>query len=65
MIGDYVRSIEGITTLGIVALTASMMFFIAIVIRTLRTPRERIDLYARLPFDDEQTVSSHHDEVVP
>jgi hypothetical protein len=64
MIGDYVRSIEGIATLGIVALTASMMFFVAIIVRTLRAPKESIDSCARLPFDDEPTVSSHHDEVV-
>jgi len=41
-----------------------MMFFVAIIVRTLRAPKESIDSCARLPFDDEPTVSSHHDEVV-
>lgn len=65
MIGDYVRSLEGIAALGIAGLLASMAFFVLILIRALRIPASRADTMARLPFDDCPPGPPHHDEVAP
>jgi hypothetical protein len=64
MIGDYLRSLEGIATLGIIGLLASVVLFVAIVIRVLRTPAGHIDLMARLPFDDDRPGFPHHHQKV-
>lgn len=65
MIGDYVRSLEGIAALGIAGLLASMAFFMVILIRALRIPASHADALARLPFDDCPPGPALHDEVAP
>jgi hypothetical protein len=66
MIGDYLRSLDGIATLGSIGLLISIAIFVMIVVRVLRTSPERIDVLARLPFDDDSSLSPHHrEEVAP
>jgi hypothetical protein len=65
MIGDYVRSLDGMALLGIIGLIASLAVFIGVVVRALRVPADHVDAMARLPLDDEHPVSLHHDEVAP
>lgn len=62
MIGDYLRSLDGIATLGIVGLLASIALFVGIVVRVARTPADHIESQARLPFDEDSSSSSHHCE---
>lgn len=64
MIGEYVRSLEGIATFGVIGLVASFALFLGVVVHALRTPSRHIDAMAQLPFDDEHPVSFHPDEVV-
>jgi len=65
MIGDYVRSLEGVATLGAVLLLASLAFFVGIIIRVLRTPSHQVDRLAHIPFEDDDTGSVHHKKVAP
>jgi len=65
MIGEYVRSLEGIATLGVIALAASFALFLGVVVRVFRAPTGHWAAMADLPFDDEHSVTPHHDEVTP
>jgi hypothetical protein len=65
MIGDYVRSLDGVATLGVVMLVVSLAFFVAIVVRVLRTPKEHVNRLSQLPFEDEQSGTANHREVAP
>jgi hypothetical protein len=64
MVGEYVRSLEGIAMLGVIGLVASFALFIGIVVYVMRRPAPHIDAMAQLPFDDEHPVSLQPDEVV-
>ena len=65
MIGDYVRSLEGMATLGVIALVLSFVVFLGIVARAFRTPAGHASAMANLPFDDDHSVTPHHDEANP
>ena len=65
MIGDYVRSLEGIATLGVIGLVASFAVFLGILVRVFRTSTGHCTAMADLPFDDEHSTTPHHDKVTP
>ncbi len=65
MIGDYVRSLDGMALLGVIGLLASLAVFIGVVVRAMRAPADHVHTMAHLPLDDEHVVSLHHDEVAP
>jgi hypothetical protein len=65
MIGDYVRSLEGIATLGVVGLVASFAIFLGIVVCAFRTSTGHCTAMANLPFDDDHAVTPHDDEGTP
>jgi hypothetical protein len=52
MIAEFVRSVEGIQTVGVVALLLSFGAFCAIVVRVWRTDSAHLDAMSRLPLDD-------------
>ncbi len=65
MIGDYVKSLEWIATLGVIGLVASFAVFLGIVARVFRTPADHCTAMAHLPFDDEHNATPLPDEGTP
>jgi hypothetical protein len=58
MIGEFVRSIDGIEMFGIAALCVSFGAFCAILLRVWRTDRARCETMARLPLDSDDATPS-------
>jgi hypothetical protein len=64
MIGDYVRSLDGMALIGVIGLLASLAVFVGVVVRVMRAPADHVEAMGHLPLDDEPLVSLHH-EVAP
>jgi hypothetical protein len=56
MITEFIRSIEGIQTVGIAALLVCFGAFCAIVVRVLRSDRAHLDAMSRLPLDGQDAT---------
>ena len=52
MISQYLSSLSGVEHLGEATLIVSMVAFGLLVFRVLRTDRDRIARWERLPFED-------------
>lgn len=65
MFAEYLSSLDGVVSLGIVSLLASIAIFAAVIWRTLRITPASVHLLEQLPLDDGERSCEHTDEVTP
>lgn len=53
MIGEYIRSIEGIAVLGVVGLCLAIIFFFGVIVWVLRADKDHLRRMSELPLDGE------------
>jgi hypothetical protein len=65
MIAEYLKSLDGIVPLGIVSLVISILFFAAVIWRTLRLSPASLRELEQLPLDAGDRSTEHSDEGTP
>ena len=65
MIAEYLRSLDGIVSLGIVSLLGSILLFAVVLWRTLRLSPASLRQLEQLPLDAEAHFTEHSDEGTP
>jgi hypothetical protein len=65
MIAEYLRSLDGIVSLGIVSLVGSILLFAVVIWRTLRLSPASLRELERLPLDAEDHSTEQSDEDTP
>ena len=65
MFAEYLSSLDGVVSLGIVSLLVSIAIFAAVVWRALRLTPASVHFLEQLPLDDGERSRGHSDEVTP
>jgi len=65
MLSEYVQSIAGSTTLGLISLIVAFTAFAAIVVWALRMDRGHLRKMSELPLDRDSTLSHHQEQGHP
>ncbi len=65
MIAEYLKSFDGVISLGIVSRCISIMVFALVIWRALRLSPASIHELERLPLDSGTTTTGQSEEVTP
>ncbi len=63
MIAEYLKSLDGVISLGILSLCISIMVFALVIWRALRLSPASVHALERLPLDSGTTATGNSDEV--